>query len=371
MCNDTPAQRCTRCLRCYYCSQECQKQDFPTHKLLCKAFRPQSARPSPKHKRVILFPADKAKPEVLWVGVSEVTGDTEWFPHLGQDDPVICIERLMQNLLRGRSLGNGPIHLPGRDVRGYSILLIATDSYMLDGSNPNTSIITSVAPLSSVLPSHRGPVIAIRETADEDYGDIQLSDFRHILDYFGQYQFPEIPKSMPGFSIGKSKAALPLFGAGDISPISVKLGMPLKLWRYSKQDPDINHGNQNVAFLMLNIDPDREEFSWAPRKWNFDVGSVLVVREDGKHLDLKDLTMMCSFARHKMQQMFEIALEKEADEIEREMEKAMESGMEYEMDKEMKGKKLQARQKVVDFMTWDNMVDYWENGSVGEAGIVS
>lgn len=57
------------------------------------------------------------------------------------------------------------------------------------------------------------------------------------------------------------------------------------------------------------------------------------VRQDGRDPFVDDVAMMCHFARRMLQRMLE-------DEME-------------------PGSRLESRQRVFDFITWDNMVTYW------------
>lgn len=102
-------------------------------------------------------------------------------------------------------------------------------------------------------------------------------------------------------------------GKGHVSPISKRLGMPLILW----QDPDARYTTGPIGswdctfatFLMLNIDPASQDWAWASAYWQTQVGSVLVLREDGKDLDLEHLAMMAYFCQHTMQDRLESAME--------------------------------------------------------------
>lgn len=67
--------------------------------------------------------------------------------------------------------------------------------------------------------------------------------------------------------------------------------------------------NQNAAFLMIQTDPEREDWGWAPFYWNIEIGNVLVVREDDSDLSVDELKLMCYFIRQRLQPMFEDASE--------------------------------------------------------------
>ncbi|RMJ24401.1 hypothetical protein PHISP_04739 [Aspergillus sp. HF37] len=75
-----------------------------------------------------------------------------------------------------------------------------------------------------------------------------------------------------------SRATRIAFVDGSLSPISARLGMPLVLWKDPdldfQDDPPEYHANMNassntnVAFLMLETDPSKSGWGWAPFYWN-------------------------------------------------------------------------------------------------------
>jgi hypothetical protein len=131
MCNTQPAKQCKQCHSSWYCSQECQKSDWPSHKLLCKDFSIQASRPSPNHKRAIFFPVDRVKPQMIWLlcqrKVEDDTGvpyeNVNPHPYLGADRPSTGTMHIEHNPVRGRNLGSSMVYWAPYK-RGYSIAVI-------------------------------------------------------------------------------------------------------------------------------------------------------------------------------------------------------------------------------------------------------
>ncbi|PVH86306.1 hypothetical protein DL98DRAFT_526836 [Cadophora sp. DSE1049] len=70
ICDKETANKCAKSKSAVYCSQECQKLDFPLHKLLCTkitTFLENNPRPADEdlstHKLGLLFPVDAKNPE--------------------------------------------------------------------------------------------------------------------------------------------------------------------------------------------------------------------------------------------------------------------------------------------------------------------
>lgn len=381
MCNTSPGRQCAQCRSTYYCSRDCQKSDFPSHRLLCKQFATQPDRPSPEHKRAIFFPAERDKPCLIWIpcrrqydeedGISWTQIDP--YPYLGTNEPFKGIMRIEHNPVRCRNLGSGFAGFaPYKE--GYCVSLIHREAYLKDGSIMNRSILASVGASCAFTNPHeyRGPMIALREIHHGDYADITLADFRHLMDYLVSYQNRRIRESVPDLhhrapttvrgvkicchgevklhgsepfvSVDVTRANQISLGSGSISPISVRLGMPIRLWKdldaEFRHDPPGWEGgmtadsNPNVAFLMMETDSSKDEWGWAPMYWNSEIGNVWAVREDGRDLAVDDVAMMCHFARRRLQRMFEDVMES--------------------------GSSLVSRQRVLDFITWDNMVTHWD-----------
>ncbi|KAI1141100.1 hypothetical protein F5Y05DRAFT_299180 [Hypoxylon sp. FL0543] len=356
MCNKEPAMLCKRCRSCYYCSRECQRSDWPSHKLLCGEFLSQSPRPSSSHKRAILFPVERVKPKLIWVPCPlKYPSDDEDYdprpyeamnphPYLGPDKPFVETMYIEHNPVRNRNLGCGMTYWAPRK-EGYSVVLKIREAGLIDGSKVNESLLVCLG--TNGRPAHpwSGPIIAARQTADERYEDITLADFRHVLDQFVSYGSTEVresdtkqsthsPAVVRGVKIccyGEIKLhgsdpfvlvdvprAHPTrltFREGDTSPISRLLGTPIRLWKFTDLErwldpPGWNFtftadSNQNAAFLMMGMDPKTDDWGWAPLYWNMELGNVLAVREDGKDLDREFFRTLCYFTKEKVQPMME------------------------------------------------------------------
>ncbi|KAK7039541.1 MYND-type domain-containing protein [Favolaschia claudopus] len=76
----------------------------------------------------------------------------------------------------------------------------------------------------------------------------------------------------------------PIHTQGIVCPVSAQVGLPIVIYRHLKENPldmrrDPELDNQRATYLM--IDP---ESGFAPPEWQMCVGSVTVMRKDGKPL---------------------------------------------------------------------------------------
>ncbi|GKZ85495.1 hypothetical protein AnigIFM56816_011461 [Aspergillus niger] len=219
-------------------------------------------------------------------------------------------------------------------------------------------------------------MVAMRQIHPEDYADIKLADFRHLMDYLVRYANTDVRESVPDLQYRAHKVVrgvkvccdgeIKLHGSepfvtvdinrstrislsarqrDSISPISALLGIPLIFWK--DPNPEFHHdppgwdgiwsasSNQNVAFMIMETNPLDSSWGWAPLYWNHDIGNVWVARQDEQDLDVREVAMMCRFARHKLQRMFENVMISE-------------------------GSTLLDKKRVLSFITRENMRAFWE-----------
>lgn len=394
MCNKLPATLCSRCKSSHYCSKECQKIDWPNHKILCNAFSTLPPRPSSVDSNALNdalalhFSQDAQQPTLVWVkqkGGSPIEDATKY---LGRDSPAISMLRCKSNRFRGRQqLTDGT---PGSR---YSIILVYRDDFFTLGFKPNQALVTSARASGLHLNrAFRGNLVAIKQRADEDYVDITLADFRHIVDFLAGFgAAAPVPMPKPDGPGRESSAAVTIrggkvccfgevvvrhsepcvsvdfpashtirqLGRADMSPISVSLGLPLKLMK----DPDNrrwrrppgwkkNRGpmSNNTAASMMMATSGRD-FGWAHPDWLSSVGSVLVIRGDGKDLDIEDLKAICAFTNKKILPTLEDA-----------------SASCREMDEDEDADAIeQIRDRAVEHIKWENLEAFRASGAVEEA----
>ncbi|KAJ5713971.1 uncharacterized protein N7483_011152 [Penicillium malachiteum] len=131
---------------------------------------------------------------------------------------------------------------------------------------------------------------------------------------------------------------------GEISPISERLGMPIRLWKGPDHEFFANppgwenncyaDSNANAAALMMEMDLRSSNWGWAPFYWTSEIDNVYAVREDGFDLDIGVVEMMCYFARSEI--------------------------MEIMLENAVCSPDLQDKQKVLDYITWENMFRDWK-----------
>ncbi|KAK7915112.1 hypothetical protein PG985_012815 [Apiospora marii] len=182
ICEKPDAKRCGRCNGTYYCSQECQHQDWPVHKLLCASFGAFdiSTRPTSEHFRAISFPQGGRKPKLVWIHCNWNKPDHTIF-HFPVSDSVIGpgthpeITPVQYNPVLNRRLDD-------------TIRIAWRDKYLSDGSKPNKSLLSVTATRPGYSHDWRGPITAYGTvgtgTDQTRYRDLGMNDFRHLTDYF-------------------------------------------------------------------------------------------------------------------------------------------------------------------------------------------
>jgi hypothetical protein len=73
ICHAENPKDCARCGSASYCGKKCQ-EDWPTHKFLCKSYKPflatkptKPTKPTPHHHLAFLFPVDQDQMKLVWV----------------------------------------------------------------------------------------------------------------------------------------------------------------------------------------------------------------------------------------------------------------------------------------------------------------
>lgn len=335
VCNKQGARRCAKCKTARCCSPSCQKEDWPTHELVCTSFATHAAssRPTNEHFRVLLFPVN-GQPEVIWHA-------SEW--HIAdQDDERDYRFQSFETksiLGSGSSLKSIPIQRNLRLNRDLlnTIHICHRDTFLIDGSKPNRSVARVTSTQPGQYHDWRGPIFACGMIGlginPQKCRDFDMDDFRHIFDYFLSYGYTPATaahtvkavrinclgdQKMCNKSAFESVEVLstdPIFNNHDTSGIASRIGLPIlthrlppsPTWANNKDNKIFNHSspfnNQDATFLHQCCDPNATfnleagtlGWGFASTQWQNSVGSVLVVRQDMKPLHPLHVEALCKY----------------------------------------------------------------------------
>ncbi|KAI8966245.1 hypothetical protein F5Y11DRAFT_309862 [Daldinia sp. FL1419] len=335
VCDAPNARFCDRCKSTRYCSKECQRADWTTHKLLCPAFLKfdVTKRPSDEHFRAISFPVDKEKPELIWIHCPWHADEDDEDYGLRYQFPDSDKRKLLGEDAFARSMTIQKNKILGR-VLSDTIHLCHRDGFLIDGSSDNKSI----APITATKPwqchNWKGPIFAY---GTEGLGidqttcrDLDMNDFRHVVDYLLVYNSrPAIATGKPvsggirgvlinclgdqkmcnrphfeAIDISPADPIFEIYSNRDVSDIAKRIELPIftrrcephPKWANDEDNKLFKHespyNNQDATFLHLCLDPKAEfnpqegimGWGWAPMQWQNHVGSAIVVRQDKKPL---------------------------------------------------------------------------------------
>ncbi|OTA69651.1 hypothetical protein K449DRAFT_98699 [Hypoxylon sp. EC38] len=185
------ASACTRCKSCHYCSKECQKNDWKSHRLLCHLVATEPERPMPTHIRAIYFPDNKPTPEIIWVPCIQNR-------EIVEEPNVPCYE--VQRDLIGEKYFMDVKRVDWEDCQKKPtprvIEICHRNSFLIDGSPPTASLEAAVSHHGRAKFGWRGPLIVFAisvEDGPEEYDinryvDATLADFRSAIHHSIHYE---------------------------------------------------------------------------------------------------------------------------------------------------------------------------------------
>ncbi|KAF4610345.1 hypothetical protein G7Y89_g15775 [Cudoniella acicularis] len=363
ICNKRGANDCASCKSASYCSKACQVLDWPLHKLLCKKFKKLPSRPNNMPSQLaILLSADDPDPRLIWVpSPQEYTEYSETGfqnpitePLLGQ--PIThSAERFVvtKNEVRGYELDHSVV-LFARDnwlndgSKPNQAALALTDWELPYDWRGNILIMSF-------------KVVAKGREGIETYQNVTLGDLRTVVDYLRRYGI-SIERGTEHDSLwamlkqitddGEEKTTVDTRTTPtpnkykeekNVKGVIIKCKRDIdfdkkenKRWeRYSEVSVAKDHAiwkepsteasrimglpllvhqlppnpaltgsdldNPPATYLNLTVDPKKAEmWGFAPPEWQNQVGSVLVVRKDGKSLSREQAWALAEYMQFRV-----------------------------------------------------------------------
>lgn len=283
------------------------------------------------HKIGIWFPRDTKEPELVWVPIiwtmDEYHADFDAF--LGPKHAVLCTLPFNENKRRGLMLD-------------HQITIYYQD---WDERSPKTnqSIQHAVEACHGMRVPYNlcGDFVAMRgrrgDPSSEDL-DIDCADFRHILDFFGTYFDETIRETPSGGSVRAVQISCFLeqtlkscenfqsvvvdrdFPSTKMaSGLSMALEDPMWVCEIDRDElkdgialldelPKDSWRNLHAEILATNIDAASDSWGMpSSSHWRFD-GSIIVMRTDGKDLDVERVQHICAYYLKVLQPLFARAL---------------------------------------------------------------
>lgn len=263
-----------------------------------------------------------------------------------------CEPPLLQSMADGAALIGPGSHPELTAVQQNSVLnrrldhtiqIAWRDTFLIDGSKPNKSLLSVTAAHPGYAHDWRGRITAYGTvgTGKDRYNfrDLDMNDFRHITDYFLSCGYeppptsPEQPPTVKGVMINCVGDQMmfnkpqfeavdvshsdPIFTNGAISDVADRIGLPILTrrcpanleWPRSLKEGLIKYSpalNDAATWLFMNLDPASvfdptlDIFGWGFVRTSLQQGarSVLVVRQDKKPLwvlHAEALSKYCQF----------------------------------------------------------------------------
>jgi hypothetical protein len=326
---EAPGKLCISCKSAAYCSTQCQKTDWPLHKIFCKSFTSFTPRPTSSHKLAFYFAVDSKAPQLTWVHCSKThlpdDGDVFDVPHtedlLGIRDS-IEVERIPIIRTEYNSTGDN-----------YTLVIHCRGDSLGDESKINQSIMSITKGALSYYWS--GPLLVMHQNGNytDPYttiSDVNLGDLSATVRFIKEYgkarkednplEVNQIPPNQSrtmgvrisceaDMALGSNKYEAVEVGdrhaiyGTQPTDLSRQFGLPLLVqklppnptWQQGSEKGSIDNEQASILYLEMNVDSD----SWCTpqRDWQQGVGSVLVARKDKKSINPQQLSAMIEYCK--------------------------------------------------------------------------
>ena len=180
------SKKCSKCKIMSYCSQECQRNDWPAHKFFCGSLPfPAQIKTGGKYVRGVLLSENSQDPILINILVEFKTLKSPYGNETFENPD------LKKFLGEKESYGRNwmPLNpLKNEKVFSNTIEFLYREDFFCDGSKPNKTI----QKITGGLNSHdwRGPMVVTKyagQGAQGSYLNIELDDFADIIDYLKWY----------------------------------------------------------------------------------------------------------------------------------------------------------------------------------------
>ncbi|KAI9858377.1 MAG: hypothetical protein M1813_007481 [Trichoglossum hirsutum] len=194
--------------------------------------------------------------------------------YMGTGNPIVARTFVMHNPARNRSLD-------------HTLELAYRDLFMFDGSARNMCIINAAR--GKVKSDWRGEVVAMKRRGLDEvpsfYGDMTMVDYRDVVDSLTGYR--DMATDPHQDRVEKVKGV-------KISCLGDEVAFQAK--KYTAVDVPTDH--------PMCVDPTEDSWGVAPMRWQDRVGSVLVVRQEGKDITPQHVEALCRFCQYKLSPLF-------------------------------------------------------------------
>lgn len=343
-----PGKLCSGCQDIRYCCRAHQKDDWPTHRMVCKTFAQCELEPPPGKVWALYFPVDRTQPEFRLIstdGCSEQSETALW------EGVPIMAKRCLEVKVCSDLCTYDNHHYTHRfwnvfsshhDIFCLTVFIGAPKQSDMLGpsSDPDLKVNQCVQTLTGVT-CWKGPVIAYAESASPrsksppkfECRDIGTSVFTRILDTFrsvravwincdGLVEGGHAPR-FEAVTIDSFHLRWEQDDSEGISSITRHTGIELYAEKeFLLRSPAHIVDQRNSKSKLIAIPCDVEQQTFGSYRRDHKSGSVHVIRRDRKPLEVEYVRTLCDWISEELRPLFKKA-RKECARIRREKQGAI------------------------------------------------